>query len=288
MKPKLSVLFVAEMIGTFLLVFLGCGSVHTAVVMGAQMGVWQVGIVWGLSIILAIFCVGSLSGAHINPAISIACVVWGELKASRLPIYLAGQFCGAFLAAATLYALFSPMIANYEKQHGVVRGQPESVITAMCYGEYYPNPGGLTDSEAGIGAALGPHFASYGQLNAFCVELLGTAILAMVVFAVTDSRNSGAPPVALAPVFIGLTVSALISVLAPLTQACFNPARDFAPRLFAYLAGWGDVALPGPNGIGFFTVYLIAPILGACMGSGLWKLYLQDAQPEQAPENESP
>jgi glycerol uptake facilitator protein len=71
-------------------------------------------------------------------------------------------------------------------------------------------------------------------------------------------------------VFIGLTVAALISVIAPLTQACFNPARDFGPRLFAALAGWGSVALPGPRGAGFLTVYIIAPILGAITGSGLY------------------
>ena len=70
--------------------------------------------------------------------------------------------------------------------------------------------------------------------------------------------------------FIGLTVAALISVIAPLTQACFNPARDFGPRLFAFLAGWGPIALPGPRGTGFLTVYILAPILGAILGSGLY------------------
>jgi glycerol uptake facilitator protein len=93
----------------------------------------------------------------------------------------------------------------------------------------------------------------------------------MVVFAVTDERNSAAPPGSLAPVFIGLTVSALISVIAPLTQACFNPARDFGPRLFAFLAGWGSIALPGTRGAGFLTVYIIAPFLGAIIGSGLYE-----------------
>ena len=101
-------------------------------------------------------------------------------------------------------------------------------------------------------------------------EFLGTLILAMVVFAVTDLRNAAAPPAGLAPVFIGLTVAALISVIAPLTQACFNPARDFGPRLFASLAGWGAIALPGPRGASSLTVYIIAPISGAIAGAGLY------------------
>jgi glycerol uptake facilitator protein len=89
----------------------------------------------------------------------------------------------------------------------------------------------------------------------------------MVVFAVTDRRNRVAPQGGLAPVFIGLTVSCLISFIAPLTQACFNPARDFGPRLFGWLAGWGAIAMPGPRGFGFLTVYIVAPIVGAMIGS---------------------
>src|SRR5690606_20048266 len=81
--------------------------------------------------------------------------------------------------------------------------------------------------------------------TAFVTEVLGTAILALAVFAITDKRNLVAPPAALAPVFIGLTVAILISIIAPLTQACFNPARDFGPRLFASIAGWGEAAIPG-------------------------------------------
>jgi glycerol uptake facilitator protein len=112
-------------------------------------------------------------------------------------------------------------------------------------------------------------------------------VLATVVFAVTDERNPGAPPIGLAPVFIGLTVSALISVIAPLTQACFNPARDFGPRLFAFLAGWGPVALPGTRGLGFFTVYIVAPILGALGGSGLY-IHVLRAGKESLADRDAP
>jgi glycerol uptake facilitator protein len=73
----------------------------------------------------------------------------------------------------------------------------------------------------------------------------------------------------MAPVFIGLTVAVLISVLAPLTQACFNPARDVGPRIVAYFSGWGEIAIPGPRG--FLEVYVAAPILGAVLGGGLYE-----------------
>ena len=115
--------------------------------------------------------------------------------------------------------------------------------------------------------------------TAFLAETIGTLILALVVFALTDPRNAAAPLARLAPVFIGLTVAILISVIAPLTQACFNPARDLGPRLFASLAGWGNVAIPGPNGIHFITVYILAPSAGALAGGGLYQLVLKPASP---------
>jgi glycerol uptake facilitator protein len=67
-----------------------------------------------------------------------------------------------------------------------------------------------------------------------------------------------------------MTVAILIAVLAPLTQACFNPARDFGPRLVAWAAGWGEVALPGPEPPSFLTVYVVAPVVGAVLGGGLY------------------
>lgn len=270
--PSSVKLFLAETLGTFLLVLFGCGSVHTAVLIGAQAGLWQVAVVWGLAIMLAIYVVGAVSGAHINPAITIALAAWGRFTWSKVPLYIGAQLSGAILAAAVLYAAYSPFIEATERQKHVTRGEPGSVITATCYGEYFPNPGGLAAGDQPLlPGELEAHWPLVTHPVAFGVEVIGTAILALVVFAVTDPRNSGAPAANLAPVFIGLTVSALISIFAPLTQACFNPARDFGPRLFAYLAGWGPVAIPGPNGIGFLTVYIVAPIVGAWLGAAVYE-----------------
>jgi glycerol uptake facilitator protein len=262
--------------------------VHTAVLTGAQSGLWQVAIVWGLAITITIYIVGAMSGAHINPAISIALAMWGRFEWSRTPAYIGAQVMGAFLAAATLYCLYSPQIALKERELGVTRGQPESIVTAMCYGEYFPAPGslrgpGLTASEQ---VPLAEFLKQVPHRTAFMAEVLGTAILALAIFAITDTRNSAAPPPALAPVFIGLTVAILISIIAPLTQACFNPARDFGPRLFASLAGWGAAAIPGPNGSGFFTVYIVAPTLGALLGGGLYEKLLRGLLPDATEHHE--
>ncbi len=188
---------------------------------------------------------------------------------------MAAQLLGAFAAAATLFALFQPYLLDKEQAKGVQRGQPGSEITAMCYGEYFPSPGGLAGGEEPYDAAEHQSVNQRVTLPAACLaEVLGTAILALVVVSVTAPGYTDGPG-NLAPVFIGLTVAALICVLAPLTQACFNPARDFGPRLFAYFAGWGQIALPGPRGSGFLTVYIISPIVGAVIGVGLYQLALK-------------
>jgi glycerol uptake facilitator protein len=285
--PSLAKKCLAECLGTYLLILFGCGAVHASVLTGAQSGLWQVAIVWGVAIMLAIYTVGAVSGAHINPAITLAFAVWGRFPWRGVSPYVLAQLTGAFLAAATLFLLFNPYLKAREQEKQVVRGSPGSEITAMCYGEYFPSPGPLSNAEGPYSIDAHQRLnALVSEPTAFVAEFLGTLVLAMVVFAVTDDRNPGAPPVGLAPVFIGLTVSALISVIAPLTQACFNPARDFGPRVFAFLAGWGSVALPGTRGMGFLTVYIVAPILGAITGSGLY-LHVLRAPKELSDDNDA-
>jgi glycerol uptake facilitator protein len=273
-------LCLAEFLGTFLLVLFGCGVVHSAVLTGANQGLWQIAIVWGVAIMLAIYVVGAISGAHINPAITLAFASRGRFAWRLVPPYVMAQVAGAFVAAATLFALFGPLLSAKETEKHVTRGRPGSEVTAMCYGEYFPSPGPLAGSPEPYSLEAHQRLnALVSEPAAFLAEALGTLILALVVFAVTDPRNGAAPTGRLAPVFIGLTVSALISFLAPLTQACFNPARDFGPRLFAFLAGWGPIALPGPRGLGFLTVYIFAPLVGAVAGAHLYDLVLRPCLP---------
>ncbi len=245
--------FTGEFIGTLILVFFGCGSVAVTVLYGAHTGLLQVAVVWGLAVTLAIFATRHLSCAHLNPAVSVAMVVGRRMSAARLPAYLTAQFLGAFAAAALLYLLFAGSITQYETLHGIVRGAPESIRTAMMFGEFYPNPG--------AGAA-----ASVTVMQAFLAEGVGTFALVFLVFSLTEGCNLGRPDHRVAPVFIGLTVTMIISVIAPLTQAGINPARDLSPRLFALLSGWGRAAFPSELH-GFFTVYILGPVVGGVVAA---------------------
>ncbi|MBL9189785.1 MAG: MIP family channel protein [Opitutaceae bacterium] len=267
---KLPPWIVGEFLGTFLLVFFGCGSVAAAVLLGAQVGIFQVAIVWGLGIAMAIFLTGSLSGAHLNPAVTCALAASGAFPARRVAGYIAVQMAGAFAAAAVLHAIYAGALQAYEATHGIVRGAAGSEATAMIFGEYFPNPGGKPLTAAAR-AMMTPGAA-------FVIEVIGTAVLVLVILGVTDERNAGRPR-GLAPLVIGLTVTLLISLLGPLTMACFNPARDLGPRLWSALAGWGSVPF-STNGWGWLTVYVIAPLLGGQVGGMLYRVFLRRAYAE--------
>lgn len=273
-RPLFATCF-AEFLGTFMLVLFGCGSVHVAVLLDGLAGAWQVGMVWGTVIAVAIYVFGPISGAHINPAITVGLASWGLFPKSRVVPYVIAQVFGAFTAAAVLFFLFQPFLNDKEIRKGVTRGEPGSEITAMCYGEYFPNPGGFATGDLPLDTtSLQQWNQMVTQPVACLAEILGTAILALVVVALTEPSNTSGPK-NLTPAFIGLTVTILICVLAPLTQACFNPARDFGPRVFAWGAGWGEIALPGPKPLGFLTVYILSPIAGSIIGVGFYQLLLR-------------
>jgi glycerol uptake facilitator protein len=242
---------IGESLGAFVLVLFGCGSVAVSVLFNAHQGLMQVAMAWGIGVTLAIYLTRHLSGAHLNPAVSLAMVMSGRMSARKLPVYLGAQFAGAVVAGLALYALFAPSIAAYENAHGIVRGTPASVKTAMMFGEYYPNPSGSAVASLPLAAGA---------------EALGTFLLVVMIFALTEGCNVGRPDGALAPVFIGLTVTSVICLIAPLTQAGLNPARDLGPRLVACLMGWGGAAFPDRVG-GFLHVYVLAPCLGGVLAA---------------------
>lgn len=251
-----------EFMGTFILVFFGVGAVNAAVATGAQAGLWQVAVVWAFGVSLGIYTAASLSGAHINPAITAMAAVYDRFPPARVVPYWVAQTAGAACASLVLYAMFADTIVEFERQHGLLRGGPGSELSAMMFGEYFPNPAIFGTAEEA--------WRVISERSAFIAEMIGTAMLAFLVSAVTHPSNAARPPPAAQAVVIGVGVAAIISVLAPLTQAALNPARDFGPRLVSYFLGWDEIAIPGPRG-GWLTVYIIAPTVGAIIGGGIYR-----------------
>ncbi len=248
---KFSKEFKGEVLGTFVLVLFGCGSVAVSVLFNAHQGLMQIALAWGIGVTLAIYLTRHLSCAHLNPAVTLAMVLSKRMSLKKLPVYIIAQFIGAFIAGLVVYLLFSPSISSFESAHGTIRGSAESVQTAKMFGEYYPDPG--SDAQVSMLLATG-------------AEAFGTFLLCLLIFALTEGCNVGRPENAIAPLFIGLTVSSIICLIAPLTQAGLNPARDFGPRMVAWIMGWGSAAFPDHSG-GFFLVYILGPFIGGAIAS---------------------
>lgn len=246
-------LFVGECIGTFILVLFGCGAVGGAVLFGAFSSLLEIALIWGIGVSLGIFASRNLSLAHLNPAVSAAMWLAGYIQLKELPAYVLGQMTGAFAAALLLYAMLSPSIEVFEMANGLIRGQAGSHLSAVMFGEYYPNPGFADKIQISLWAAA-------------LLEAFGTFILVFMIFALTQLEEQIDNTT---PLFIGLTVTIIITLIAPFTQAGLNPARDFAPRMVAWMMGWGSAAFPDAAG-GWCWVYIIGPLTGGVMAYGVF------------------
>jgi len=251
----------AEVVGTFILIFIGNMAVAMAVNTGA-MTLWGVAMLWGLAVVLAVYAVGPVSGAHLNPAVTISMALFRGLPWKKVLPYIFSQVLGAFLASVLIWSLWKGFWIPLAEKLGVVLGEAGSQKIMMIFSCFYPNPGIIgVDTAAWAKVSLG---------TAFGVEVAATAVLVFMILALTEDRHEGAPKSNLVPWFVGLTVTALVGVAAPLTMAALNPARDFGPRLFSYLMGFGEVAFPGPRGNEWW-LFILAPITGGVTGGLIYE-----------------
>ncbi|NQX92286.1 MAG: aquaporin family protein [Flavobacteriales bacterium] len=238
-------LLIGELAGTALLVFFGTGSVAAAVFHGAFSSLFEVALFWGVGIAIAILSVWKWCPAHLNPAVTLAMCISGHFEWRKAPLTVVFQFIGAFIGSLLVYLLFKGSIADFETANGIVRGSQESIKSAMAFGEFFPNP----DFAEKVSITMG---------QAILAESIGTGLMVLVIFRLTQDPDKIN---ALTALLIGLTVTLLITIIAPFTQAGFNPARDLSPRMVAYFMGWNDAAFPTPSGSWFF-VYVAGPLLG--------------------------
>ncbi|GAB3242713.1 MIP/aquaporin family protein [Kineosporia babensis] len=245
--PGLTGELAAEFFGTFILILFGVGVVAQVVAGGIgdhDSITWA----WGFGVMLGIFAAGKISGAHLNPAVTIALAAYQGFPWKKVLPYIGAQTLGAFVAALIVRWNYTDLIAMVDPGH-----------TIKTQGIFSTLPG---NGELPI-----------GQGGALRDQIIGTAILVFLVFAITDSRNS--PPLAnLTPLFVGLLVVAIGMAWGTLDGYAINPARDFGPRLASFFTGYGQ-AMRDQNGDLFFWVPIIGPIIGGLVGGGLYKYGLQ-------------
>lgn len=220
--------YLAELIGTFVLVLGGCG---TAIFAGGSVGFLGVAFAFGLTVVAMAYGIGGISGAHLNPAVSVGVFFAGRMSTKDFVGYVVSQVIGGILAAA--------LLAFIVAQFGGTRG----TFAANGYGaDFFQGAAG---------------YQSLSMIGAFVVEMVLTFIFLIVILGVTDK---GAPN-AFAGLAIGLTLTLIHLISIPLTNTSVNPARSIGPALFS------DNALALPQ----LWVFIVAPVVGAAIAAFCWK-----------------
>lgn len=246
----------AEFFGTAILIIFGLGVVAQTVLSssgaGSPLGIH---LCWGLAVILGVYASAGVSGAHLNPAVTLALAVRRGFPWRRVGPYVIAQMLGAFVGAAVVYLTYREAFTAFD---GGVRQIAGAQGTAGVFATY-----------------PAAYLSTFGG---FVDQVVGTALLVAAVFALSDERNAP-PPAGLTPVLVGLTVMAIGMAFGFNAGYAINPARDLGPRLFTAVAGWGSGVFTAANG--YWWVPVVAPCVGAVLGGMAYDLCVRDRHPAQ-------
>jgi glycerol uptake facilitator protein len=242
-EPRLIHEMAAEFFGTCILILFGVGVV-AQVVAGGLGDHDSIAWAWGLGVMLGIYVAGRISGAHLNPAVTVAFATFRGFPWRKVAPYVVAQTAGAFVAALVVRWDYTEVLAKFDPGHTI---KSQFVFSTL------PGNGSAPVSD-------------FGALRD---QIIGTAILLFLIFAITDARNS-APAANLTPFIIGLLVVAIGMAFGTDAGYAINPARDFGPRLASYLTGYSH-AWRDQYGHLYFWVPIAGPVIGAVIGAALYQ-----------------
>lgn len=246
--------FAAELLGTYILIVFGIGSVAQAVLSGNSNPL-SIHLAWGLAVMMGAYIASGISGAHLNPAVTLALAVHRRFEWKKVPAYIAAQMLGAFLASATVFLAYREALNHFDGGLRQVEG---------------------AHATAGIWATYPQSFLSLS--GGFIDQFVGTALLMLLIFALTDRKNNS-PRDSATPLFVGAAVVLIGMTFGFNAGYAINPARDLAPRLFTFLAGWGKEVFTSNNS--WWWVPVVAPCLGSVAGGYIYDLLITKHHPEE-------
>ena len=263
--------YLAEVLGTFVLVFLGDSFVAFAVAgaggNGFKAGLLAAGFFWGFAVTLAIYACGAVSGAHLNPAVTLSLAWRRGFPWSKVPGYIGSQIVGAFIAAVGVSFVWNGIIVHYETASKIVRGDPNGVTSGLIFWANWPHPG--------LVGYTGDYLTQDPWWRGAGTEIIITAILVICILGIVEDRMPSAAN--LAPIAIGFVVAALVGLFAPIEMASLNPARDIGPRIWGLLIGYGSNAIPGQN----FNLWITTgmPLIGGPLGAWIYDFFIHQHLP---------
>jgi glycerol uptake facilitator protein len=268
--------YIGEALGVFIIVFFGCGILFGAFMWGTVPGLLDGGLAWGFAVALAVYAGASMSGAHFNPAVTLAFAITKRFPWNQVIQYWIAQIVGGFLGAVALVGLFGDAMSAFAAKNNLVIGQPGSEKVAAMLIPISPHP-----------YLIGITQAAYAQVpiwRGFLTEALATALLVMFILVLLEARSVNAPRGWFFPIALGVAVCMLVFVTAPLTMTSLNPARDLGPRIVLLLMGFGSIAFPGVRGGGSMLVTVVGPLVGGPIGALFFDYVMKPFYPALAPE----
>ncbi|WP_417561997.1 MIP/aquaporin family protein [Microbacterium sp.] len=240
----------------------GSGRAQTPTTIFLAAGDWLL-IAWGwaFAVAFAIYIAGGISGAHLNPAVTLAFAVRRKFPWKKVLPYWGAQLAGAFVGAALVYAVYFEAIDAFNKASKTARDAAGGLATFSIFATF-----------------PAPYFGG-NNWGPFLDQVVGTMFLVMLIAAIVDQRNMGGFVKHFAPLMVGLLIAAIGISFGANAGYAINPARDLGPRLFAWLAGWGQVAMPGTVDGSFswyFWVPIIGPLIGGVIGVIIYDLFIGD------------
>lgn len=270
--------YIGEAIGDFILILFGVGMVFEAILFNGVADLFSAGMAWALAVALAVYVAGSMSGAHLNPAVTLALAATGRFPWKKVPQYIVAQITGAFLGAAALMTMFSSAFQRFADAQNITIGATGSEKLGAMLFAVSPHPWIV-----GVGPRA---WAQVPIWRGFFTEALGTGLLVLFILVLLERRSVNAPPSWLFPIALGLGIAMIVFVTAPQTMTSLNPARDLGPRIFAWFYGFGKIAFPGIRGGWSLVVTAVAPIVGGLFGGFFYDLVVKRFYP--APIEEKP
>jgi MIP family channel proteins len=237
----------------------GIAVVAQVVLSDQQNGAYlSINIGWGLAVVMGVYASAGISGGHINPAVTLALAVHRRFAWSKVPFYIAAQMAGAFAASVVVYVTYYDALQHFDGGLRQVVGEKGTAgIWATYPQEFLSNvPGALLD------------------------QVVGTALLVTMVFALSDRRNL-APQSNLGPFVVGMVVLLIGMTFGYNCGYAINPARDLMPRLFTAMAGWGSEVFRAGNG--FWWVPIVGPCVGGVLGGFIYDLLITRNYPPEEP-----
>jgi MIP family channel proteins len=240
----------AEFLGTTFLMALGIGcSMSNTLSRGVYGNIMSQDIGWGLTVAFAVIISGGITGGHLNPSISITFALLGELQWMKVPLYILAQLLGAFVGSAFAYGIYYDALNAYDSGFRVISG---------------------ANATANLFATYPQDFLSAG--SGFANEVFATCVLMICVMAICDKKNM-AIPTFLMPLFVGLTILLINCSYCYNSGCAMNPARDFGPRVFTSIAGWGGGVFSFRN-YNWFWVPILGPVCGAPIGAMVYTFFI--------------